>query len=147
MDLASLIAYRSIPEPNSGCWIWLGALTDGYGSMVVGRGTDKVHRLMWLVTHGEIPAGICVLHHCDNRACCNPDHLYLGTKLDNARDRVRRKREGDRRGEKNGRAKLTADDVRTIRSSKTNQCVLAADYGISQAMVSQIQRGVAWRHI
>jgi len=102
---------------------------------------------MWLVTHGEIPAGICVLHHCDNRACCNPDHLYLGTKLDNARDRVRRKREGDRRGEKNGRAKLTADDVRTIRSSKTNQCVLAADYGISQAMVSQIQRGVAWRHI
>jgi hypothetical protein len=146
MDLASLIAYRSIPEPNSGCWIWLGGLTHGYGSMRIGRGTDRVHRVMWLATHGEIPRGMCVLHHCDNPACCNPDHLYIGTKADNARDMFKRNRVS-RRGINNGRAKLTPEQVKDIRASKLNQQILANCYGVTQGTISHIQLGIAWKDV
>jgi hypothetical protein len=145
-DLAEFITYRSIPEPNSGCLIWLGAVDDyGYGWMRGGHRPDRTHRLMWRSVRGEIPLGMCVLHHCDNPACCNPDHLYIGTKADNARDRVCRNREADHRGEKNGRAKITLEQADEIFNSVENQCVLAARYGITQGMVSRIKRGAAWR--
>lgn len=78
---------RIIPEPNSGCHLWEGAVTTaGYG--LVGRNGKLiyVYRLVWEKTNGPIPAGLHVLHRCDVPCCVNVEHLFLGTHYDNMRD-------------------------------------------------------------
>lgn len=87
---------KTIPEPNSGCLLWLGSHNwQGYGMVcvkTVGCGMSYAHRIAWLMRHGPIPDGLFVCHTCDVRCCVNPDHLYLGTHADNMRDMARRKR-------------------------------------------------------
>lgn len=77
----------------SGCWVWQGATTStGYGVFWLDGKQERAHRAAWLLHRGSIPEGRHVLHTCDVRACVNPDHLYLGDDLDNARDRDQRRR-------------------------------------------------------
>ena len=69
------------------CWEWSAAKDNwGYG-LFYGDSFTRAHRMAWVLTNGPIPEGLCVLHACDNPPCCNPAHLWLGTHLDNARDR------------------------------------------------------------
>jgi hypothetical protein len=69
------------------CWPWLRRKDrKGYGQLFFTRDNEKAHRVAFQVTNGPIPSGFCVLHHCDNPICCNPDHLFLGTQLDNIKD-------------------------------------------------------------
>jgi hypothetical protein len=75
------------PEPNSGCWLWTGAvLHGGHGTVRFNGRYWQAHRLAWTLTHGEIPGGMCVCHRCDVSGCCNPDHLWLGTRGENNLD-------------------------------------------------------------
>lgn len=86
---------RVIPEPNSGCWLWDGAqASGGYGKVTRGGKQFRVTRLAWEERHGPIPLGLFVLHRCDVPACCNVDHLFLGTLRDNARDMAAKGRVG-----------------------------------------------------
>ena len=86
------IMHRVEPEPNSGCWLWIGRTNaQGYGTIGVklSNGSCRrklVHRVMYSTTHGSIPPGMFVLHKCDVRSCCNPQHLFLGTQRDNVLD-------------------------------------------------------------
>lgn len=69
------------------CWTWTSNRTpDGYGQIWLGGRPVYAHRLAWLLAHGPIPKGLSVLHRCDVPACVNPNHLFLGTQLDNMRD-------------------------------------------------------------
>lgn len=90
--VAERFASHWIPEPNSGCWLWTGALNKGRAVLNVGQ-SRAIHaaRVSWSLHMGGF-RGLSVLHHCDNAACVNPDHLYLGTQTQNVKDGARRGR-------------------------------------------------------
>jgi hypothetical protein len=81
---------------EQGCWEWSGSKWFGYGRINAGGKIGRPllsHRVAYEAFIGPVPAGMCVLHRCDNRACCNPDHLFLGTIGDNNRDMFQKKRD------------------------------------------------------
>lgn len=136
---------RVEPDLNSGCWIWSGSFANnGYGRIDIAGRRVSAHRLAYEVTFGTIPAGMCVCHRCDTPACVNPDHLFLGSNADNVADKVAKGRTA--RGEGAGRAKLTEDQVKEIRSLRgtLSQSQIAKHFGIIQPHVSSIMTGRAW---
>lgn len=89
--LAAKLEANSVPEPNTGCRLWLGGHTKaGYGRVGLGRrGVSRyAHQAAYELAHGPIPPRLCVLHHCDQPCCIEPSHLFLGTQADNSRDMV-----------------------------------------------------------
>jgi hypothetical protein len=147
---------KYIPEPMSGCWLWLGSCDDkGYGKGIHGKRRYKAHRQSWIIHRGEIPPGLCVLHKCDVPSCINPDHLWLGTKADNTADMVRKKRNrgwGDGvqpilNGRNHPLAKLTEADALFIRDDTRRASVIAKDYGVSRQIVWKIKTHQNWAHI
>jgi hypothetical protein len=134
---------KHVPEPNSGCWLWTGNVgTHGYGQIWHEGKLQSAHRAAWLLYRGPIPAGLMVLHRCDNRACCNPEHLFLGTDSDNKADMVAKGRSPRR--ERNGFAKLTELQVSAIRADRRSQRAIALDYGVRHGTIGAIKRGHTW---
>lgn len=127
---------------ESGCWLWNGPVSGGYGCVGVGDGSYAAHRLMYLLHVGNIPRGLHVLHRCDTPACVNPAHLFLGTNLLNMQDRNAKGRVA--KGEQNGRAKLTMKDVHAIRTDFRPLLVIANEYGVTRQQAGKIRRGLAW---
>lgn len=161
-----------IPEPNSGCWLWTGAVTPSpngalRGQIALGGKHMLAHRAAYTLYKGSIPDGLMICHKCDNPLCVNPDHLYAGTHADNMADMKNRKRyfaakDRDRCvaigaalgstndwsvGESNGRAVLTKVDVSAIRSALAvgaKKKVLAREYGVSDRTIRRIAAGDIW---
>lgn len=137
---------KTIPEPNSGCLIWLGTSTSaGYGQIIINGKKVYCHRLSWELTNGPIPRGLHVLHHCDNPPCCNPDHLFLGTDQDNTDDKVAKGRQC--KGESRPHAKLSESQVLEIYSDTRLQKFIAKDYGVRIPLISRIKNRKRWKHI
>lgn len=133
------------------CWEWTASRTgDGYGHAHFGAAI-LAHRLSWVLTRGAIPPGMKVLHRCDNPPCVRPEHLFLGTQADNARDREAKGRSGSHVGVLNGRAKLTPEQVRAIRErygrGDGSQRQIAKEYSVSPSLIQRVVRGDLWSHI
>ncbi len=142
-----------IPEPISGCWLWIGPISNsGHGLFGI-KGFDLkwrqtgAHRVAWEIFNGPIPDGQWVLHKCDVRCCVNPSHLFLGNRRDNMDDCVKKQR--NNKGEKQHLAKLTENDIRKIRDDKgiPNAKILASYYGVCKVTINDIKRGRTWKHI
>ena len=148
-SLADKILDQSIPEPNSGCWLWLGGSinSSGYPRIQRGRRNIEAHRCTWVAFRGAIPPGAHVLHHCDTRLCVNPDHLFLGDNTANVADRVAKGRSADMRGDRNSNAKLTAADALAIFDDMRPHRIVAKDYGITTTTVRGIKTRRLWKHV
>lgn len=134
-----------IGEPDE-CWEWQAAENgDGYGHIGKGNGMVSSHRVAWELTHGPIPDGLCVLHKCDNRKCCNERHLFLGTNMDNILDMVNKGR--SLCGIKHRNARLTEEQVRDIKSSSLSIQELSEKHSCSVSHVINIQANRFWKHI
>ena len=141
------------------CWPWIaGRNKGGKGYGVCGydspTGDRMAHRVAWFLANGPIPDGMSVLHRCDNPPCCNPAHLFLGTYLDNARDRQAKGRGADNHrempGEAHPRAKLTDDDVRAIRAeyaAGTPALDLARRFGVNRPTIYNVAHRRRWKHV
>lgn len=131
---------------DNGCHVWLGSKTkkNGYGRIRIRGKLMVASRAVWGETHGD-PGKMRVLHKCDNPACVNLDHLFLGTQLDNVKDCVEKGR--NQRGETNGLSKLTEEMVRELRSSKEHYKFLAKKFGVSESTAYYALTKRTWAHI
>lgn len=139
-----------IPEPNSGCWLWLGTMFNtGYGSVSINRKNKLAHRVSYQIANGPIHDGAYICHRCDNPACVNPDHLFAGSHADNMRDCANKGRNVTpaAQGESHNQSKLTEADVLAIRASAGRTKDIAAAYNISRVNVWLIKTRRAWGHL
>lgn len=141
---------------SDGCWTWNASrCRDGYGTCFIpGKHIVGAHRVAWTIANGlergAIPEGRSVLHHCDNPACVNPAHLFLGTQLDNVRDMGRKGRARKALGPENANAKLTAETVRHIRRQRAAGVTcraIAKELGVHPTAVGHVMRGRTWKHV
>jgi len=135
------------------CWEWqAGILKYGYGEFWLKGGMIGAHRVAYVLGKSKQPGKLSVCHSCDNRKCCNPRHLWLGTIRDNNQDRDTKGRHVSCPGEKHGMHILTGAEVKEIKNALKNysqgMCKeLGQRYGVSIQTVSNIKCSKSWRHI
>ena len=132
------------------CWNWQGTKSKnryGYIGVTGDRVPKLVHRIAYELYIGEIPEGMCVLHHCDNPSCVNPRHLFLGTLSDNTKDCVEKGRWNRPVGEKHYKALLTVKDVLDIRSSTLSVKELAQRYNVKLNTIYHVRDRTKWKSV
>lgn len=152
-------------KTNKECWEWKGVLSGNYGMFWFEGTMVLAHRMSYAIHYDDMSIinhtksyhennneFDCILHHCDNPKCCNPNHLYIGNNKDNIHDKVIRNRAQRLHGDLNGNSKLSEQDVINIRSeyiSRKNGGVvaIAKKYKISSTNVHDIIKRKIWKHI
>lgn len=146
----------TIPEPNSGCWLWMGTINGaGYGS--IGTGGNRkyggkpmgAHVAAWQCANGAVPQGLHVCHHCDNKLCVNPGHLYVATTQQNTKDAVERGRY--KRGAQRRNARFTDEQIREMREKHAAGASIQSirvEYGFgSHTHARLVCEGKIWGHV
>ena len=144
-------------KKTDGCWEWTAyCIKGGYGHYRYEGKSILAHRFSYMIHHPltidlrEHPK-LQVCHKCDNPKCVNPAHLWLGTHTDNMRDMETKGRGNQAKGEKQGLAKLTEQQIREIREKyqkgNTSQYKLADEYGVHQATIYRIITHTTWKHL
>jgi hypothetical protein len=132
-----------MPEPNSGCWLWVaGASGVGYGQVYIDRKPHSTHRVSYEQHRGAIPKGAYVLHKCHNRLCVNPEHLELGTHKKNMEHMAI--------AERTFGTRLTRERVERLRQLRAEGVTwenLAHDFGLPLSTVHAAGTGKTWRHV
>ena len=148
--------WKHVNKKSDGeCWEWeAGKDRQGYGRIGAKYKTYFAHRISWFIHSGEIPKGISVCHTCDNRACVNPSHLFLGTQKDNMTDMTDKGRRCPPPhvvGEKQGNHKLTEKQVIEIREKhmpyKYSMYKLAEEYGVARGTIYRVIHYLTWAHV
>jgi hypothetical protein len=135
--------------PEAGCWVWMGSSqVRGYGEIISNKRKHLAHRASYEAFVGPIPKGMYVCHACDNVACVNPNHLFLGTQKQNLQDMASKGR--STWGEKNPMAKLTEGKVKEIKqglaAGKTDT-ELAKQFNISRSTIHGIRNSRLWSYV
>lgn len=167
IEISDTLLARFWPKINLGddleCWEWTARTLNGYGSIAIKTGPNRwtptyAHRIAWTIAFGQIPDGLCVCHNCptgDNPRCCNPAHLWLGTRAENSADMKDKGRASGARvplsGERNPASKVRERDVcdirdRFARGGETKQSI-ANSFGITRQAIFHIVTGRNWRDI
>jgi hypothetical protein len=139
-----------IPEPNSGCWLWTEKLDrDGYGRFCCGDGkTVSAHRFSWQSNFGDLNPDMNVCHTCDVPCCVNPEHLFLGSHIENQADKFRKGRAA--RGEKIGISKFVGSQIiemRELRKSGLTFNDLGIKFDCAPSTAHRICTNQGWKHI
>lgn len=148
---------------DSNCWEWKGVINSGYGQLSVNGKRILAHRFsLQTFLKRPIPSTLEVRHLCNNSICINPDHLKEGTHSENMNDMVLSNRQAKGKilsdklkgiphpktsGDKNGRAKLSCEDVINIKNSIESSCVLSKKYRVSKTQILRIKNGLSWKSI
>jgi hypothetical protein len=134
---------------SDGCWNWKGSLcSGGYGRINLNGKLIRAHQASWIIHYGEIPEGMHVCHHCDNRACVNPEHLFIGTNLDNIADKMKKNRQS--KGIERPASKLNDDKVREIRKLRAYGYTfetLGKMFGVTPSQIYNAVNFISWRHV
>lgn len=135
---------------ESGCLEWGGNINRyGYGRATHQYKHYHAHRLLWIAARGPIPPGMQALHKCDNRKCCNLDHIFIGTIAANMTDKTEKGRQA--KGVSHGQHKLIPEQVIEIREKYRagghTQRSLARDYMVNQGLIHLIVNRRIWRHV
>lgn len=135
------------------CWPWKGGISkNGYGVFWLDGHSVGAHRMAWELVNGPMPVGMQGNHHCDNRACCNPGHLYPGTQRENQQDCVDRGRKvsAPPHGSRQPNAKLSEVDAVEIRrkyaAGLVSEAELGETFGVSRSTIEDVIAGKRWRH-
>jgi hypothetical protein len=130
------------------CWPWKGYVARRYGVISIGDRPVRSNRAAWMLTVGDIPAGMVVCHRCDNPLCCNPAHLWLGSVNDNNADCVQKRRHAF--GERSAAAILTEQKVRDLLAAFDDGVPrrrIAEMFGVTIHSVYAIASGRNWKHV
>jgi len=143
---ALLEAFLKHVDKVGGCWVWRNAGKGKgrlpYGNLCFRQKTYSAHRLSWELFKGEVPESTCVLHTCDNASCVNPEHLFLGSHLDNERDKLKKGRGvGERLNEK------LVLEIKKKLVMRVPSTVLAKEYNVSMTTIHSIKHGRTWKDI
>lgn len=151
MTLDERFWFCVVRKSNDECWEWTGTKTNrGYGNIEIDGHAVGAHRLSYIIHFGEIPPNMDICHHCDNRGCVNPNHLFVGTNMDNVQDKIRKGRQPH--GMNIKLSKLCDDDIPKIRSlyatGKYSQREIAKMFGLkTHVSICRIINGTGWKHI
>lgn len=146
INLIKNVEFWSKVKKTDGCWIWLGHIMNkGYGELYINKIAYLAHRISYIINKGD-PGDFHVLHECDNRICIKPDHLFLGSNIDNVIDKCNKGRQS--RGI-HGAGMFTEDEIRVIRRRlATGECQtrIAEDFNCSNVTISDIfrKRSYGW---
>lgn len=146
-----LIFMGRIKKNENGCWNWIGGkFSSGYGAFSIGGKNKLAHRISYLMNTGTITNNMSVCHSCDNPSCVNPEHLWLGTAMDNVQDKIKKGRSNPPAGERQWLSKLTGVKIIEIRkkyqSGKFTQKILGDIYGVGQSNISYVINKT-WKHL